>query len=87
MSNSLLKTISFCLILTVYVWIMAVLILTKQSELLVLCSIVAIALLMWGIWYAFLRKKWFLMSAYLFICCTSFGVFGLALFDILDSSL
>ncbi len=49
------------LTLLIYVWVVGVLILTKQTDLLLILSILLSTALTWGAWYSFLRQKFYIL--------------------------
>ncbi len=84
MRSKIFLCVLCCLLVLAYGWFMAVLLLTRQSDALLLTSIVASTFFLWAAWYTFLRKYTVLFLLSILLCLATFVILYVAVVDVTD---
>ncbi len=84
MRSKIFLCLAGCLAVLAYGWLVAILLLTRQSDVLLLVSIVASTFFLWGAWYTFLRKYRMLFLLCMLLCLVSLGITSMAVMDVTD---
>ncbi len=87
MPSKIFLSIIGCLALAAYAWLVAVLLLTRQTDVLLLVSIAATTFFLWSIWYAFLHKKKLLLLLCILLGLLSIGVTFMAAVVVMEPEL